>query len=56
MRTSYIVISVVTIALLDFLGYSLYDYNTAKDNLKNIDISISTAMPQETVFEFHKSL
>ncbi|MEM1611133.1 MAG: LEA type 2 family protein [Sulfolobales archaeon] len=46
MRASYVIIAVVAIAILGFLGYGYYDYNVAREGLKNIYVGIASALPR----------
>jgi len=45
MRGAYIAVAVVVIAVASFLGYGFYDLNTARESLKNIQVSIGSALP-----------
>ncbi len=46
MRIAYVLIAVIAVAILGFLGYGFYDYNAARENLKNMYVSIASAVPR----------
>jgi LEA14-like dessication related protein len=46
MRVTYTLIAVAAVAILGSLGYCFYEYSAARENLRNIYVSIASAVPR----------
>jgi hypothetical protein len=45
MGVTYALIAVAAVAILGSLGYCFYEYSAAREDLKNIYVSIASAVP-----------